>query len=118
MIVTPVFESITVEDTDQKIVVVEERVEILSVGVMGPPGPAGEPGASANDPWHEDVFSLSGNQTVFVLAEAPRTGTTRMFVNGLYQASSNFSVLDDTVTVTGFTPTTDDEVSFVYQAEV
>lgn len=99
--------------------IIEEVVEITEIAQQGPPGPAGPAGSSSDNPWTEDPFlSLAGNQTIFILGDTPRTGTLQMYVNGLRQHNLNFSTIGSTVTVAGFTPTTGDDVSFVYQIEV
>ena len=95
--------------------------ELLSQGIVGPPGPqgpvgpAGAPGSGTSVPWHEDVFTLGGNQTVFVLSTTPAANTVSMYVNGLRQTNDNFVVAGSSVTVTGFTPTTGDRVTFMFQ---
>lgn len=95
--------------------------ELLSQGIVGPPGPqgpvgpAGAPGSGTSVPWHEDVFTLGGNQTVFVLSTTPAANTVSMYVNGLRQTNDNFTVAGSTVTVTGFVPGGGDVLEFVYQ---
>ena len=97
------------------------RTEILSQGIMGPPGPVGPagatgpPGTGSSVPWQEDVFTLSGDQTVFMLSSLPATQTVALFVNGLRQTGDNFTVLGSSVIVTGFVPSTDDVVDIFYQ---
>lgn len=94
---------------------------ILSQGIVGPPGPAGPPGppgppgVGTSSPWQETVFVLAGNQTVFTLPATPAPSTVSMFTNGLRETNSNFSVVGNVVTVTGFLPTSGDTVGFVYQ---
>ena len=99
-------------------IVTTELISQWTVGPAGPPGPigpAGPPGTGSSVPWLENVFTLSGNQTVFVLSAPPATQTVALFVNGLRQSGNNFTVVGSTVTVTGFVPTTDDEVAIFYQ---
>jgi len=91
------------------------RQEILSHGIVGPPGPAGADGSSAAMPWHEDVFVLGGNQTVFTLSQLPANGSVSLYVNGLRQTSDNFTVVGLVVTVTGFIPGSGDSVELAYQ---
>jgi hypothetical protein len=42
--ITPVTETITVEDTGEVLTMIDELVSVVSVGVMGPPGPMGPAG--------------------------------------------------------------------------
>ena len=98
------------------------RTEILSQGINGSPGPVGPagatgpPGTGSLVPWQENAFTLSGNQTVFVLSTTPATQTVALFVNGLRQTGDNFTVVGSTVTITGFVPGADDVVDIFFQA--
>lgn len=62
-----------------------------------------------------ESFMLGGNQTVFTLSHTPVSNSLHMYVNGLLQLSSNYSISGATITVTGFTPTTNDEIAFSYR---
>ena len=108
-------EYVIIKDNEQPHLVLdapEEVTVIIREALQGIPGP---PGIGSSSPWNEEEFLLSGNQTIFVLAAPPATGTVSMYVNGLLQGRSNFTIVGATITVTGFTPTTGDTVTFLYQ---
>ncbi len=105
---------ITITDANEVLQVEDNDLQIVVPGVQGPPGP---PGASSDTAYgfEEQRFSLLGNQTVFTLSYSPRAGSLQMYLNGIHEPASQFSLSGMTVTVTGFTPTTGDIVDFYYQ---
>jgi hypothetical protein len=111
---------ITIANPDAlDVIVLGNGVALTQVGIPGPPGQNGQDGQDAigNRTFEEAVFAVVTNQAVFTLLATPIVDTLDMFVNGLRQARSNFSFIGSTVTVSGFTPTTGDEVTFTYQLE-
>jgi hypothetical protein len=83
IIVTPIFETLTVEETGQVLVVVEEQVEIVSVGVMGPPGATGAGAVEINNfAWGDAtpalLLTVAANKRVYrvrLIIETPFNGT-------------------------------------------
>lgn len=63
----------------------------------------------------QDYFTLSANQTVFVLSHIPVLNTVSMYVNGLLQSPNSFSLFGSTINVLTFIPTDLDTVSFTYE---
>ena len=64
-------------------VVTTELISQWTIGPQGPPGPegpVGPPGTGSSVPWHEEAFTLSGDQPVFVLTTPPALNTVALFV--------------------------------------
>lgn len=65
--------------------------------------------------YYEDVFSLSAAQSVFTLNHNPVINSVKLYVNGMLQRSSNYTVFGQTLTVTGFSLVSGDVVVITYE---
>jgi hypothetical protein len=90
---------IEVEDEPSIIVVEETGVSIVSVAEQGPPGPPGASGSGV--PYSEELTIGLVVPTTHVLTHIPMANSIALFINGLRQSSTSFSVASQTVNLPG-----------------
>ncbi len=112
--VTPAPILVTVQSSGERIVVPSsKKVQVVTVGKVGPSGPAGA-NADAAFEWATQVFQLGASQQVFVLDFAPRTGSVFVYLNGLME---HFWGLTDTTITLDESALSGDTVVITYQKE-
>lgn len=70
--------------------------------------------AAGNVTFTQDVFNLNADTTAFTLSSTPISNSVRLFINGLLQKKTSFSVTGMTLNVLDFVPTNLDEVLIEY----
>jgi hypothetical protein len=102
--VRPIVTRVTVRPTTA-------RVVVRYPGPQGIPGPPGTGiGTRA-----QDVHTLLAPQTVYTLAHVPIVGSVDLFLNGLQEPHTAFTVVGTTATITAFTPLTADTILWQYE---
>ena len=76
--------TVAVKSTGQKITVSSPKVKLVTVGKIGPSGPAGE-NADATFQWVTESFDLVEPQQIFELEFEPRAGSVMLFLNGVFE---------------------------------
>jgi hypothetical protein len=105
------FELAEIGADSAEIIVIHEAIEIVEVGIIGPPG---RPGESADGSWVTQTFALGATQQEFTLDFTPRAGSVFVYLNGLLE---RFWTLDG-VTLTLDEPAlANDTVTVSYQKE-
>lgn len=75
---------VAVRSTGQKLVVSSPKVQIATVGKVGPSGPAGTDADAAFE-WVTQSLELADPQQEFVLDFEPRAGSVFVYLNGLLE---------------------------------
>ena len=104
---------VAVRSTGQQLTVSAPKVQLVTAGKVGPPGPAGAD-ADASFEWVTQTFNLASSQQEFELDFAPRTGSAFVYLNGLLEQF--WSIVDSTVTLDD-SALTGDTVMISYQKE-
>lgn len=94
--VVPVETHVTIKSSGERVVVPSSQVQILTVGKVGPSGPAGA-SADAAFEWVTQAFNLADLQQEFELDFIPRDGSVFVYLNGLLEQF--WSLVDSTVTL-------------------
>jgi len=102
---------------EKETLVVGEILEIIEVGIQGPPGKAGATGqnADATFEWVTQIFDLESSQQEFVLSFEPRAGSVFVYLNGLLE---RFWSLTDTTVTLDDSALEGDTVTVNYQKEI
>lgn len=101
---------VAIKSSGEKVVVSAAKVQVVTAGKVGPPGPAGE---SAE--WATQVFELSSSQQVFELDDTPRSGSVFIYLNGLLERL--WELVDTTITLDS-SALAGDTVTVIYQKEI
>lgn len=102
-------------------VIEETSFQILEIGtpgpagIIGPQGPQGIPGEPGGTSAFEEALIESIIPTEFELADAPTGDSLRVFVNGLLQHTTSYSLSGTTVTLLpDLSLMPDDRLGFAY----
>lgn len=105
---------VRIKSSGEKLIVSSPRVQLVTAGKVGPPGP---PGVSADGAfeWVTQTFDLADPQQEFVLDFEPRAGSVFVYLNGLLERF--WSLTDSTVTLED-SALEGDSIVISYQKEI
>jgi hypothetical protein len=105
---------VRVNSTGEKFIVSSPKVQIVTAGKVGPPGPPGT-NADGTFEWVTQSFTPEASQREFTLSFTPRAGSVSVYLNGLSERFWSLSGLN----VTLEDPTlVSDSVMISYQKEI